>query len=178
MAPAQASPLARGRESRNVHQNSKRENVKTWSYTLRRTNYDLRYEALRRKFPCSYRSVGRANGNHLEICLSCSQKNKNSLTGVLVALTVCFTYPVLYRVSDESRAGEWELRVIDNEKSWSLRADARRRITLHYQTQVSLQETGSEPLGLGPVPLSKIRTHLLASLRSKGKNRNSLRATP
>ena len=40
--------------------------------------------------------------------------------------------------------------VIDNEKSWSLRADARRRITLYYQTQVSLQETGSEPLGLGP----------------------------
>ena len=32
-----------------------------------------------------------------------------SLTWVLVALTVCFTYPVLYRVSSESRAGEWEL---------------------------------------------------------------------
>jgi len=31
-----------------------------------------------------------------------------------------------------------------------LRADARRRIILYYQTQVSLQETGSEPLGLGP----------------------------
>jgi len=28
---------------------------------------------------------------------------------VLVALTVCFTYPVLYRVSSESRAGKWEL---------------------------------------------------------------------
>ena len=40
--------------------------------------------------------------------------------------------------------------VIDNEKSWSLRADARRRIILYYETQVSLQETGSEPLGLGP----------------------------
>ena len=31
-----------------------------------------------------------------------------------------------------------------------MRADARRRITLYYQTQVSLQGTGSEPLGLGP----------------------------
>jgi hypothetical protein len=39
------------------------------------------------------------------------------------------------------------LGIIDNEKSWSLRADARRRIILYYQTQVSLQETGSEPLG-------------------------------
>ena len=37
------------------------------------------------------------------------RKNRNSLTWVLVALTVCFTYPVLYRVSSESRAGEWEL---------------------------------------------------------------------
>ena len=49
------------------------------------------------------------NGNHLDICLSFSQKNGNSLTWVLVALTVCFTYPVLYRVSSESRACEWEL---------------------------------------------------------------------
>ena len=31
------------------------------------------------------------------------------LAWVLVALTVCFTYPVLYRVLAESRAGEWEL---------------------------------------------------------------------
>ena len=41
--------------------------------------------------------------------LSSSPKNRNSLTWVLVGLTVCFTYPVLYRVSPESRAGEWEL---------------------------------------------------------------------
>ena len=34
--------------------------------------------------------------------------------------------------------------------SWSVRADARRRITLYHQTQVSLQGTGFEPLGLGP----------------------------
>ena len=33
---------------------------------------------------------------------------------------------------------------IDNQKSWSLRADARRRITLYYQTQISLQETGDD----------------------------------
>ena len=50
------------------------------------------------------RNGNRANGNHLEICLSSSQKNGNSLTWVLVALSVCFTYPVLYRVSSESRA--------------------------------------------------------------------------
>jgi hypothetical protein len=55
------------------------------------------------------RNGNRVNGNHLDICLSSSQKNGNSLTWVLVALTVCFTYPVLYRVSSESRAGEWEL---------------------------------------------------------------------
>ena len=51
------------------------------------------------------------NGNHLEICLlSLSfRENGNSLTWVLVALTVCFIYPVLYRVSEESQAGEWGL---------------------------------------------------------------------
>jgi hypothetical protein len=32
------------------------------------------------------------NGNHLVICLRSSQKNRNSLTWVLVALAVCFTY--------------------------------------------------------------------------------------
>ena len=55
-----------------------------------------------------------------------------------------------------------------------MRADARRRIILYYQTQVSLRETGSEPLGLGPsssvenglppwVAQEKIGTLLLAS---------------
>jgi len=55
------------------------------------------------------RNENRVNGNHFDQSLSFSQKNGNSLTWVLVALTVCFTYPVLYRVSSESRAGEWEL---------------------------------------------------------------------
>jgi len=55
------------------------------------------------------RNGNRLNGNHLDQSLSFSQKNGNSLTWVLVALTVCFAYPVLYRVSSESRAGEWEL---------------------------------------------------------------------
>ena len=48
-------------------------------------------------------------GTYLGICLSSPLKNGNCLTWVLAALTVCFTYPVLYRVSAESRAGEWEL---------------------------------------------------------------------
>ena len=58
-------------------------------------------------------------------------------------------------------------------------AVARRRITLYYQTQVSLQGTGSEPLapGLDRVPLN-IATRLLASLGSKGKNRNLLSCLP
>ena len=60
-------------------------------------------------YSTSPRNGNRPNGNHLDICLSFSQKNGNSLTWVLVALTVCFTYPVLCRVSSESRAGEWEL---------------------------------------------------------------------
>ena len=46
----------------------------------------------------------------------------------------------------------------------SMRADARRRITLYSQTQVSLQGTGSEPLGLGP--------------SSSVENRNSLACLP
>ena len=53
------------------------------------------------------RNGNRVNGNHLDQSLSFPQKNGNLLTWVLVALTVCFTYPVLYKVSAESRAGEW-----------------------------------------------------------------------
>ena len=56
----------------------------------------------------SPRNRNRINRNHLDQSLSVPQKNRNSLTWVLVALTACFTYPVLYRVSAESRAGEWE----------------------------------------------------------------------
>ena len=60
-------------------------------------------------YSTSPRNRNPVNRNHLDQSLSFSQKNRNSLTWVLVALTVCFTYPVLYRVSSESRAGEWEL---------------------------------------------------------------------
>ena len=59
-------------------------------------------------YSTSPRNRNRADRNHLDQSLLSSQKNRNSLTWVLVALTVCFTYPVLYRVSAESRAGEWE----------------------------------------------------------------------
>ena len=45
-------------------------------------------------------------GKRLLKCLSSSQKNGHSLTWVLVALMVCFTCPVLYKDSAESRAGE------------------------------------------------------------------------
>ena len=76
-------------------------------------------------------------------------------TWVLVALTVCFTYPVLYRVSAESRVGEWELWVIDNENSWSLRADARRRITLYY---IKFKSARREPdLSILVLPLKRLR---------------------
>jgi len=54
-----------------------------------------------------------------------------------------------------------------------LRADARRRITLYYQTQVSLQGTGSEPLRLGP-SISVENRNVFASLGIKGENGNSL----
>jgi len=66
-------------------------------------------EPVRKGYSTSPQNRNRTNRNQLVICLSFSQKNRNSLTWVLVALTVCFTYPVLYRVSAESRAGEWEL---------------------------------------------------------------------
>ena len=64
---------------------------------------------LLRPYSASPRNGNCLDGNHLEICLSSSQNNRNCLTWVLVASTVCFTFPVLYRVSAESRAGEWEL---------------------------------------------------------------------
>ena len=52
-----------------------------------------------------------------------------------------------------------------NRGAWG--ADARRRIILYYQTQISLQREPDLSLsGLDPVPLSKMGTHLLASLGS------------
>jgi hypothetical protein len=39
------------------------------------------------------RNRNRVNRNHFDIFLRSSQKNRNSLAWVLVALTVCFTYP-------------------------------------------------------------------------------------
>ena len=48
-----------------------------------------------------------------------------------------------------------------------MRADARRRITLYYQTQVRLQATGSEPRGLGPNSSVENRNSL-ACLRNAG----------
>ena len=73
---------------------------------------------------------------------------------------------------------EWELRLLDNGKSRSLRADARRTNTLCFKTQAKQQGAESEPvqaylpefLSLADF-LSKIETHLLASLGSKEKNR-------
>ena len=44
----------------------------------------------------------RVDGSHLGICLSSSQKNRNSRTWVLVALTVCFTYPDSLAHTDNS----------------------------------------------------------------------------
>ena len=44
-------------------------------------------------YSTSSRNGNPANGNHLEICLSSPQKNGNSLTWVLAALSVCFAYP-------------------------------------------------------------------------------------
>jgi len=62
----------------------------------------------RAQYSMKSRNGNRVNRNHFDQSPMSSQKNRNSLTWVLVALTVCFTYPVLYRVLAESRAGEWE----------------------------------------------------------------------
>jgi hypothetical protein len=48
---------------------------------------------LRLQYSTTPRNRNRVNRNHLDICLRSSQKNRKPLTWVLVALTVCFTYP-------------------------------------------------------------------------------------
>ena len=70
------------------------------------TSDGLYWKPAKRNYSTTPRNGNRVNGNHLDQSLLSSQKNRNSLTWVLVALTVCFTYPILYRVSAESRAGE------------------------------------------------------------------------
>ena len=147
---SRASPGWSQTQTRRPGPNSCREATHLSRAFLMQATTGMRSGCLGLQYSTILRNGNRRNANHLDESLSFSQKNGNSLTWVLVVLTVCFTYPILYKVSAESRAGEWGLLVIDNEKSWSLRADARRRITLYYQIQVSPQGTGSEHLGLGP----------------------------
>ena len=45
------------------------------------------------KYSTTRRNGNPVNGNHLDESLSFPVENRNSLTWVLVALTVCFTYP-------------------------------------------------------------------------------------
>ena len=55
------------------------------------------------RYSTTPRNGNPVNGNHLDICLSFSQKNGNSLTWVLVALPVCPTSPLRLRDSAEPR---------------------------------------------------------------------------
>jgi hypothetical protein len=106
------------------------------------------------------------NRNHLEICLSSFPKtNRNSLACVLPTLSVCPT-SIFTHESSLGQISSWRAGIVSHryEKLWSLRADARRSITLYYQTQVRLQGTGSEPHGLGP--------------SSSVENRNSIACLP
>ena len=99
------------------------------------------------------------------------QKNRNSLTWVLVALTVSFTYPVLYRVSSESRAGEWELEIVSqitkNRGACALTRAGGSPYTIKLKS--ACREPDLSLSGLDPVPLSKIGTHLFASRVAKEK---------
>ena len=71
-------------------------------------------------YSTSRRNGNPANGNRSgDLPQFLSEKWKLSYLGP-GGLDSVFTYPVLYRVSAESRAGEWDLWVIDNEKSWKL----------------------------------------------------------
>ena len=65
------------------------------SYHVWRRDMTAMRQATIAPYSTTPRNGNRVNGNHLGICLSSSRKNGNSLTWVLVALTVCFTYPVL-----------------------------------------------------------------------------------
>ena len=102
-----------------------------------------------------------------------SRENGNSLTWDLVALTVCFTCPVLYRVSAESRAGECQVGIVSH-RSKNRGACALTRAGGSLYT-IKLKSACREPdlslSGLDPVPLSKMGTHLLASLGNKGKKK-------
>ena len=66
-------------------------------------------------YSTSPRNGNPVDGNHLDQSLSSSQKNGSSLTWVLVALTVCFTYPVLHRVSGTVVSGAGEGEVVSKE---------------------------------------------------------------
>ena len=111
------------------------------------------------------RNRNRVSRNHLDQSLSSSHKNRSwPCLGSGGLDSMSYLYIDSHQVSAESWAGERELWIIDNETSWGLRTDARRTITLYYQTQVSLSLAG-----LDSVPLSKIGICLLASLGIKEK---------
>jgi len=76
-----------------------------------------------------------ANRSHLGVCLNFSQNFRNSWLGhrVLPTLSVCPTFILTHEESRPNLELASGNRVLDDEKSWSLRADARRRITLYYR---------------------------------------------
>ena len=83
------------------------------------------------------RNRNRIDRSHLEICLSSSQKKKQELTCLGSADLVSVSYLDIesYRVSAESRAGEWEFWAIDHEKS------------LESQEDHSILSNSSQPAG-------------------------------
>ena len=125
------------------------------------------------------------NKNHLEICLSSSHKSRNSLAWILTTLSVCPTSvlahiespPNLELVSGNCKS----YKVIDNEKSWRLRADARRMLALYHQTQVSLQGAGFEPVRASRAwiqfPCRKLELDCSCAWVAKGKKGTLLLAS-
>ena len=101
------------------------------------------------EYSTTSRNMKRVNRNHHDIYLRVPHKTRNSLAWVLptsYTSSVCPTsIQALHRVSADSRADERELCVIYNEKSWSLSASARRRVTPYCRAQVRMQGAGSEP---------------------------------
>jgi len=124
-----------------------------------------------------HREIGTGRtGTILEFASVPLQKNRNSLAWVLPTLSVCPT-SILTHVGSRSNLGlasrNCESQVTKNRGACALTRTGGSLCTIKLKSAWR-KPAALSLAGLDPVPLSNIGTRLLASLDSKGKNRNSL----
>ena len=115
---------------------------------------------------------------HFEICLSSSQKNRNSLAWVLPTLSMCPTSVWTHiesRPNFELASGNCESLITKIRGACALTRAEGSLYTIKLKS--ACREPDMSLVGLDPVPLSKIGACVFAFMGGKGENRTLLLAS-